>query len=157
MNPGWHRRTTSGFHYGREHRRGQLLKQYSVASVDALPIAFSGVSLQEGEEHTNEVFDKHFGALFDQYARQNRADQWSALAAPSLAVPAALASSEATRTACTSSMREGTGKTEVATRLKTDGSMTTSTSHALASTVALAAERSPIDATSIDNANQNPP
>ncbi len=68
-----------------ERRREALLKQYNVASVDALPIAFSGVSLQEGEEHGNEVFDKHFGTLFDQYERQNRVFQWSAIAAPMLA------------------------------------------------------------------------
>lgn len=67
-------------------RRDALFKQYDVASVDALPVAFSGVSLQEGEEHGNEVFDKHFGALFDQYERQNRVFQWSALVAPTLAV-----------------------------------------------------------------------
>lgn len=69
-----------------DRRRDDLLKQYNVASVDALPIAFSGVSLQEGEEHGNEVFDKHFGALFGRYERQNRVFQWSALVAPTLAV-----------------------------------------------------------------------
>lgn len=69
-----------------DRRRDDLLKHYNVASVDALPIAFSGVSLQEGEEHGNEVFDKHFGALFGRYERQNRVFQWSALVAPTLAV-----------------------------------------------------------------------
>ena len=68
-----------------ERRREALLKQYNVESVDALPIAFSGISLQEGEEHGNDVFDKHFGALFDAYERQNRVFQWTAAVAPLLA------------------------------------------------------------------------
>jgi ABC-2 type transport system permease protein len=66
-------------------RRDALLKEHNVTSVDALPIAFSGISLQEGEEHGNEVFDKHFGRLFDIYDRQNGVFQWSALASPLLA------------------------------------------------------------------------
>jgi len=66
-------------------RRESLLKEHNVTSVDALPIAFSGISLQEGEEHGNEVFDRHFGRLFDIYDRQNGVFQWSALASPLLA------------------------------------------------------------------------
>lgn len=69
-----------------DRRKAELFRQYSVASVDALPVAFSGVSLQEGEEHGNEVFDVHYGRLFTQYARQNRVYQLGALAAPMLAV-----------------------------------------------------------------------
>lgn len=66
-------------------KREALFRQYNVESEAALPIAFSGISLQEGEEHGNEVFDRHFGALFDQYERQNRVVQWSAALAPTLA------------------------------------------------------------------------
>jgi ABC-2 type transport system permease protein len=69
-----------------ERRKAELLKQYGVASVDALPIAFSGISLQEGEEHGNEVFDRHYGRLFEQYSRQNAVYQLGAIAAPMLAV-----------------------------------------------------------------------
>jgi ABC-2 type transport system permease protein len=66
-------------------RREALLKEYNVSTVDALPVAFGGISLQAGEEHGNEVFDKHYGRLFDTYDRQNRVFQWTALAAPMLA------------------------------------------------------------------------
>ena len=52
--------------------RPSCSQRYNVDSVDALPIAFSGISLQEGEEHGNEVFDHHYGQLFDHYERQNR-------------------------------------------------------------------------------------
>lgn len=68
-----------------EKRRAELLQQYRVESVDALPEAFSGISLQEGEEHGNEVFDKHYGALFDAYERQNGVFQSAAVVAPMLA------------------------------------------------------------------------
>lgn len=69
-----------------DRRRAELLDQYKAPNVDALPIAFSGVSLQEGENHGNEVFDKHYGELFDQYARQDRVTQVAAIVAPMLAV-----------------------------------------------------------------------
>jgi ABC-2 type transport system permease protein len=68
-----------------ERKRQELLRRYNVASVDALPIAFSGVSLQEGEEHGNEVFDQHFGRLFDLYERQNAVCHLGAIVAPLLA------------------------------------------------------------------------
>jgi len=67
-------------------RRAELFDRYQVNTVDALPIAFSGISMQEGEEHGNEVFDKHYGALFAQYARQDRVTQFVGLLAPMLAV-----------------------------------------------------------------------
>ncbi|MFM8532425.1 MAG: ABC transporter permease [Acidimicrobiia bacterium] len=71
-----------------DKRRADLLKQYGVANVDALPIAFNGVSMQEGEEHANEVFDKHFGQLFDRYEEQNRVYQVGGAVAPLLSVRA---------------------------------------------------------------------
>jgi ABC-2 type transport system permease protein len=71
-----------------ERRKAELFARYNVSTVDALPIAFSGISLQEGEEHGNEVFDHHYGRLFDQYAQQNRVFQIGGLLAPMLAVRA---------------------------------------------------------------------
>jgi ABC-2 type transport system permease protein len=69
-----------------DRRRAELLKQYNVNTVDALPIAFSGVSMQEGEEHGNEVFDTHYGRLHDRYEQQNRVYQLGGMLAPMLAV-----------------------------------------------------------------------
>jgi ABC-2 type transport system permease protein len=66
-------------------RRQELFARYNVNNVDALPIAFSGISLQEGEEHGNEVFGRHYGRLFDQYKRQNVVFQIAGTAAPTLA------------------------------------------------------------------------
>ena len=69
-----------------ERRRQELIAEYNAASMDAVPINFSGISLQEGEEHANEVFDRHYGRLFAQYEAQNRAFQWAGIAAPMLPI-----------------------------------------------------------------------
>jgi ABC-2 type transport system permease protein len=69
-----------------DRRKAELFQRYGVSSVETLPIAFSGISLQEGENHGNEVFDHHYGQLFAQYARQNVVYQLGAIAAPMLAV-----------------------------------------------------------------------
>lgn len=71
-----------------EARRQELLRTYNVASMDAVPINFSGISFQEGEEHGNEVFDRHYSRLFEVYDRQNHAYQMSGVAAPLLPVRA---------------------------------------------------------------------
>jgi ABC-2 type transport system permease protein len=69
-----------------ERRKGELLRQHGVDTVEALPVAFSGISLQEGEEHGNEVFDHHYGRLFDTYDRQNTVYQLGGIVAPMLAM-----------------------------------------------------------------------
>jgi ABC-2 type transport system permease protein len=71
-----------------DERRAELLRQYGVTSVDALPVNFSGISLQAGEEHGNEVFDRHYAALFDRFDRQNRLVQIGGLLSPGLAMSA---------------------------------------------------------------------
>jgi ABC-2 type transport system permease protein len=67
-----------------EERRRDLMRKYNAQSIDAVPINFSGISLQEGEEHGNEVFDRHYGRLFEIYDRQNHAWQRAGLVAPFL-------------------------------------------------------------------------
>jgi ABC-2 type transport system permease protein len=69
-----------------ERRKAELMRQYKVDTVDALPVAFSGVSLQEGENHGDEVFDAHYGRLFDTFDRQNTVYQLGGLVAPMLAI-----------------------------------------------------------------------
>jgi ABC-2 type transport system permease protein len=69
-----------------QERREELMRRYNVSSMDAVPINFSGISLQEGEEHGNDVFDKHFGRLFAAYEQQNRIQQWAGVAAPLLPI-----------------------------------------------------------------------
>jgi ABC-2 type transport system permease protein len=67
-----------------QRRRAELMQRYNVSSLDAVPLNFSGISMQEGEEHGNEVFDEHYGRLFAIYERQNRVQLAVALAAPLL-------------------------------------------------------------------------
>jgi ABC-2 type transport system permease protein len=67
-----------------QRRREELMRRYNASSVDALPINFAGVSLQEGEEHGNEVFDHHYGRLFEIYDRQNHTYQLAGILAPLL-------------------------------------------------------------------------
>jgi ABC-2 type transport system permease protein len=69
-----------------EQRRQELMAQYKVASMDAVPVGFQGISIQEGENHGNEVFDRHYGRLFDAYAAQNRVFQAAGFAAPMLPI-----------------------------------------------------------------------
>jgi ABC-2 type transport system permease protein len=69
-----------------EERRQELMRRYNATTMDAVPVNFSGISLQEGEEHGNEVFDKHFSRLFEIYAQQNRVQQWAGLGAPLLPI-----------------------------------------------------------------------
>ncbi len=63
-----------------------LLARYNVSTVDSLPINFDAVSMQQAEEDANVVFDRHYGALYDTYRRQNTVHQLGALVAPLLAV-----------------------------------------------------------------------
>jgi len=65
--------------------QADTLAKYNVTSLDALPVAFSGLSLQSGEDHGNEVFDRHFGRLHDQFSSQARVFQWAGLVSPLLA------------------------------------------------------------------------
>jgi ABC-2 type transport system permease protein len=67
-----------------ERRRQELMRQHNVTSMDAVPINFSGISLQEGEEHGNEVFDRHYGRVFETYEAQNRTVRWTGIVAPML-------------------------------------------------------------------------
>ncbi len=69
-----------------EALKQRVLKQYGVDKLEALPVSFAGVSLQEGEEHGNVIFDKHYSALWNQFERQNRLKQTAAILAPMLAI-----------------------------------------------------------------------
>jgi ABC-2 type transport system permease protein len=47
-----------------------------------LPVNFDAIYLQEGEEFGNQVYDKHYGDLWDIFERQNRVQALSAVLAP---------------------------------------------------------------------------
>lgn len=64
----------------------KALKEYGVVSLDALPVNFDAIAMQESEEYGNQVFDKHFNELYDRYRAQNAVTQLGAAVAPLLAV-----------------------------------------------------------------------
>lgn len=66
--------------------REDLLKKYNVDRVEALPVSFSGISLQAGEDHGNEVFDRFYSNLWNTFQEQEQVHLVSSLAAPLLAV-----------------------------------------------------------------------
>lgn len=49
----------------------KILAQYGVDSVSKLPVNFDGIVMQEGEKYTSLVYQKHFGALQEQFQKQN--------------------------------------------------------------------------------------
>jgi ABC-2 type transport system permease protein len=69
-----------------EALKQRVLKQYGVEKLEDLPVNFAGLSLQDGEEHGNEVFDRHFSRLWDSFESQNRLKQIAGLLAPALAI-----------------------------------------------------------------------
>ncbi len=64
----------------------ELLKKYNVDRPEALPVNLLGVRLQDSENHGNEVFDESYGALWENFAAQNRIHQRVAWMAPGLAM-----------------------------------------------------------------------
>jgi len=74
----------------REERNRRLeqetLDRYGVTRVEDLPINFSGISLQAGEEYTNLVYDRNWGEVWEIYERQNRVHHLAAVISPLLAV-----------------------------------------------------------------------
>jgi ABC-2 type transport system permease protein len=79
-------------HAPQEQRMAQLkaglLRKYQVNDVRQLPVNLTGVILDEGEKYGNRVFDKHYGALWAAFERQNRIHQLGGLVAPLLAIRA---------------------------------------------------------------------
>lgn len=69
-----------------ERLRAELLTRHKVDRLDQLPVNFSGIALQAGEEHGNEVFDRYYRELWDTFRKQERIHQAASVLAPVLAV-----------------------------------------------------------------------
>ena len=67
-------------------RRAEVMAQYGVDNVRDLPVNFAGIRLQMNEDWGYEVFDKFYGDLYQNFRRQNRVQQISAVVAPLLAI-----------------------------------------------------------------------
>jgi ABC-2 type transport system permease protein len=64
----------------------ETMQQYGVSKLEDLPINFDGIALQAGEDFSNQVFDEHYGNLWNQFERQDTVRQISAVFAPQLAI-----------------------------------------------------------------------
>ncbi len=79
--------------------KAALLKQYGVTDEKQLPVNWSGINLQRGEEHGNEIFDRHHGRLFDAMQRQSDASAWVRFVSPTLALAGLSSAAAASDTA----------------------------------------------------------
>ncbi len=71
-----------------KQRTAALIKDHAAASAEDLPVNLGGLSLQVGEEHGYEVFDRFYGELFAPMEAQNRLLQGAAALFPMLGVQA---------------------------------------------------------------------
>jgi ABC-2 type transport system permease protein len=59
-----------------------VLKRYGVTRIEDLPVSLDGLRLDESERHGHVVFDRHYGALADTYAAQQRSLRLAGLLSP---------------------------------------------------------------------------
>jgi ABC-2 type transport system permease protein len=62
--------------------RERVLAEYGVAAVDALPVSFDALSLQDTEDFGNRVFDRHYDRLWETFRRQERVERLVGLLSP---------------------------------------------------------------------------
>jgi len=72
-----------------ERLKQATMQRYGVAALEDLTVNYMGVRLQAMEEYGNRVFEKHYGALWAQVERQNRAQALAGAVTPLMAVRAA--------------------------------------------------------------------
>ena len=77
-------------HNPRDERLGALKQkvfdQYNVTSIDALPVNWSGIAMQAGEEYTDKVYDHEFTKVEGVFKKQNRLSEWAGFINPYLAI-----------------------------------------------------------------------
>jgi ABC-2 type transport system permease protein len=64
----------------------ETMRKYGVQKLEDLPVNFDGIALQAGEDYGNQVFDRHYGDLWNRFAEQDSLRQATAIFAPVLAV-----------------------------------------------------------------------
>ncbi len=67
----------------------ETLAKHGKTRTEELPFNFQGLVMLESEKHSAEVFDHHFGKLWDRIQEQDRAVAWAGFGAPMLALRAA--------------------------------------------------------------------
>ncbi|MBA4148622.1 MAG: DUF3526 domain-containing protein [Verrucomicrobia bacterium] len=69
-----------------QERVHKLLIKHNVMHPADLPFNIHGLIMQEGEERSIPIIDRHFGSLWDRIDKQTRVRLWFGLLAPSLAI-----------------------------------------------------------------------
>lgn len=64
----------------------RILAQYNVAKKEDLPVNFNGIALNAGEEYGNQIYDKHWQAVWGTYYRQEAVQRAAGIVAPFLSV-----------------------------------------------------------------------
>ncbi|MEL7045724.1 MAG: DUF3526 domain-containing protein [Pseudomonadota bacterium] len=70
----------------RQTLREDTLAEFGVETTEALPVSFSGVSLDASERYGNRVFDLHFGRLYAERDQQRSVMRWASAVSPLVAL-----------------------------------------------------------------------
>ncbi len=68
-----------------ESLKQQVLDQYGVATIQELPVNWSGIAMQAGEEYTDQVYDAEFSRVEHIFKQQNQLSEWVGFLDPFLA------------------------------------------------------------------------
>ncbi|MEM1187567.1 MAG: DUF3526 domain-containing protein [Pseudomonadota bacterium] len=66
--------------------RENTLAEYGVETIEALPVSFSGISLDASERYGNRVFDLHFARLYAGRDQQRTLMRWASAISPLIAM-----------------------------------------------------------------------
>ena len=64
----------------------EVLDQYGVSTIEELPVNWSGIAMQAGEEYTDQVYDQEFSKIEQIFQQQNRISEWAGFLNPYLAI-----------------------------------------------------------------------
>ncbi len=64
----------------------EVLDEYRVSTTEELPVNWSGIAMQAGEEYTDRVYDREFSKIEHVFRRQNRLSEWLGFLNPYLAI-----------------------------------------------------------------------
>ena len=64
----------------------EVLDQYGASTIEELPVNWSGIAMQAGEEYTDQVYDQEFSRIERIFQQQNRLSEWMGFINPYLAI-----------------------------------------------------------------------
>jgi ABC-2 type transport system permease protein len=64
----------------------EVLEEHGVETIEELPVNWSGIAMQAGEEYTDQVYDQEFSKVETIFHRQNSLSEWMGFLNPYLAI-----------------------------------------------------------------------